>query len=75
VSEPGSVSSIKASEVRLGDRLRSRDGTELNVTRIDDGFLGRPEMLAFVEDSAEQWFKMPAPRDADVGLMRRAGSN
>jgi hypothetical protein len=73
VTEPDAATSIKASEVRLGDRLRSRDGTELTVTRIDDGFFGRPEMLAFVEDTAEQWFKMPAPRDGDVELVRREG--
>ncbi len=57
---------VPASAVRIGDRLRSRDGTELTVTRIDEGFLGRPEMLAFVEDSDAQWFKMPSPRDAEV---------
>ena len=57
---------VPASAVRIGDRLRSRDGTELTVTRIDEGFLGRPEMLAFVEDSDAQWFKMPSPPDAEV---------
>jgi hypothetical protein len=41
------------------------------VTRIDDGFFGRPGMFAFVEDSDEQWFKMPAQSDADVELVRR----
>jgi hypothetical protein len=65
------VTPVKAAEVRVGDRLRARDGTELTVTRIDDGFLGRPEMLAFVEDSAEQWFKLPAVRDGDVELVDR----
>jgi hypothetical protein len=65
------VTPVKATEVRVGDRLRARDGTELTVTRIDDGFLGRPEMLAFVEDSAEQWFKLPAVRDGDVELVDR----
>ncbi|HEX3802803.1 MAG TPA: hypothetical protein VHV75_08205 [Solirubrobacteraceae bacterium] len=69
------MTAIKASEVRLGDRLRARNGTELTVTRIDDGFLGRSEMLAFVEDSSGQWFKMPAPRDGDVELVRREDSN
>ena len=62
----------KASEVRLGDRVRARSGTELTVTRIDEGFMGNPEMLAFVEDSDEQWFKMPALRDGDVELLQRA---
>ena len=36
--------------------------------------MGNPDMLAFVEDSDEQWFKMPALRDSDVELGRRAGS-
>ena len=63
---------VKASEVRLGDRVRARSGTELTVTRIDEGFMGRPDMLAFVEDSDEQWFKLPALRDGDVELVQRA---
>jgi hypothetical protein len=63
---------VKASEVRLGDRVRARSGNELTVTRIDEGFMGNPDMLAFVEDSDEQWFKMPALRDGDVELLQRA---
>jgi hypothetical protein len=47
---------------------------ELTVTRIDEGFFGRPEMLAFVEDSDDQWFKMPAPSDSDVELVHRGDS-
>jgi hypothetical protein len=69
VTEAPSV--IKASDVRVGDRVRARSGAELTVTRIDEGFMGRPEMLAFVEDSETQWFKMPAPRDGDVELVGR----
>jgi hypothetical protein len=63
---------VKASEVRIGDRLRTRAGVELTVTRIDDGFMRRPGMIAFVEDSDVQWLKLPAMRDADVELVRRA---
>jgi hypothetical protein len=63
---------VKATEVRVGDRVRARSGAELTVTRIDDRFMGRSDMLAFVEDSEQQWFKMPAPRDGDVELVRRA---
>jgi hypothetical protein len=65
---------IKSTEVRIGDRLRTRMGGELTVTRIDDGFMGRAEMLAFVEDSETQWFKMPAPRDGEVVLVQRVAS-
>jgi hypothetical protein len=62
---------VKATEVRLGDRIRARSGVELTVTRIDEEFMGRANMLAFVEDSEEQWFKMPALHDGDVELVRR----
>jgi hypothetical protein len=63
---------VKAADVRIGDRIRTRTGAELTVTRIDTGFFGQPEYLAFVEDSDDQWMKMPAPSDRDVILVRRA---
>lgn len=63
---------VNAAEVRIGDRLRTRTGGEVTVSRIDDSFMGRAEMLAFVEDSETQWFKMPAPRDGEVILVHRA---
>jgi hypothetical protein len=65
---------IKVTEVRVGDRIRARNGTELTVTRIDEGFMGRPGMLAFVEDSDAQWFKMPAQSDGEVPLLARGGT-
>jgi hypothetical protein len=64
---------IKTTEVRVGDRLRARSGVEMTVTRIDQQFLGGDGFVAFVEDSDEQWFKMPAPRDGEVELVSRAG--
>jgi hypothetical protein len=65
------TTTVKASDVRIGDRLRTRTGLELTVTRIDDGLLGRPDYVSFVEDSDEQWLKMPAPRDGEVELVSR----
>ena len=65
---------IPASDVRVGDRLRTRSGLELTVTRVDQGFMGRTDMFAFVEDSEAQWLKMPAPRDGEVELVRRGGA-
>lgn len=62
---------VKAAEVQVGDRIRARSGVELTVTRIDEEFMGRANMLAFVEDSEEQWFKMPALRDGEVELVGR----
>ncbi len=65
------TTTVKAVDVRIGDRLRTRTGLELTVTRIDHGLLGRPEFLSFVEDSDEQWLKMPAPGDGHVELVSR----
>lgn len=62
---------IKTTEVRVGDRLRGRSGVEMTVTRIDPSFFGSDEMVAFVEDTEQQWFKMPAPRDGEVELVSR----
>lgn len=64
---------ITGNEVQIGDRLRSpRTGLELTVTRIDHGMLGRPNLLAFVEDSDEQWLKMPVAEDGEIELVSRA---
>ncbi len=68
-----SPNTVKATEIRVGDRIRARSGVELTVTRIDESFMGRTDMLAFVEDSEEKWFKMPAPVDGDVERVARAG--
>jgi hypothetical protein len=65
------TTTVRATDVRIGDRLRTRTGLELTVTRIDHGLLGRPEFLSFVEDSDEQWLKMPALQDGEVELVSR----
>lgn len=65
------AATVKATEIQAGDRIRGRTGAELTVTRIDEGFMGNPDMLAFVEDSETQWLKMPSPRDGDVELVSR----
>lgn len=58
-------STVPADAVRPGSRVRVR-GTELVVSRIERPFLGRPEMLAFIEDTPERWLKRPVPVDSDV---------
>jgi glutathione peroxidase len=63
---PGETKTIKAGEVKVGDRLQTPSGGELLVTRIDDGLMGSGDYLAFVEDSPARWLKMPMPRDAEV---------
>lgn len=74
MSTPAAETLIKAGDVRIGDRIRAKNGNELTVSRIDESFLGRPGMIAFVEDSAEQWFKMPAQPDAEVPLVKRGSA-
>jgi hypothetical protein len=65
------TTTVRATDVRIGDRLRTRTGLELTVTRIDHGLLGREDFISFVEDSDEQWLKLPAPRDGEVELVSR----
>lgn len=46
------TTTVKATEVRIRDRLRTPTGLELTVTRIDHGLLGRadftPDYTRFV---------------------------
>jgi hypothetical protein len=65
------TTTVEATDVRIGDRLRTRTGLELTVTRIEHGLLGRENFISFVEDSDEQWLKLPAPRDGEVELVSR----
>jgi len=60
-----------ASQVVVGDRIRVRS-TEITVARIESQFLGRPEMIAFIEDTPERWLKVPSPKDAEVEVRRDA---
>jgi hypothetical protein len=61
---------VRAQEVRVGDHVFGRDGIELTVTRIDEGLLGRTDLIAFVEDSDARWLKLPVFLDSDVEVMR-----
>jgi hypothetical protein len=60
---------LKAGDVRPGQRIRTPDGTELTATRIERPFFGAESMLAFIEDTPERWFKRPAPVDSDVEVL------
>jgi hypothetical protein len=57
---------VKADEVRTGDAVRTKSGAVVVVSRIERAFLGRPNMVAFIEDTPDRWFKQPMPADADV---------
>jgi hypothetical protein len=58
-----------ADQVRPGDRVRIR-GTEVVVARIEESFLNRPDMIAFIEDTTERWLKVPTPPAAEVEVLR-----
>jgi hypothetical protein len=57
---------VKADQVRAGDAVRTRAGDVVTVSRIESSFLGMPNMLAFIEDTPERWFKQPMMADAEV---------
>jgi hypothetical protein len=59
---------VKATDVKLGDRVSVRD-REILVTRIDQNFLGRANMLCLVESTDERWTCVPLPHDMDVEVL------
>jgi len=66
----GERTTVRAQDVRVGDRVIVGDDTQLTVTRIDAGMLGRADLLAFVEDTEVRWLKLPRPVDAEVEVIR-----
>jgi hypothetical protein len=57
---------VTASEVQPGDRIRLKSGDEVLVSRIEVAFFGRPEMVAFIEDTPTRWHKQPMPTTVEV---------
>jgi len=57
---------VKAEDVRAGDAVRTQAGDVVTVSRVESSFLGMPNMLAFIEDTPERWFKQPMMADAEV---------
>ncbi len=59
---------VKAQEVKAGDTMRTQSGEVLMVSRVEAPFFGRSNMLAFIEDTPERWFKQPMQSDSDVEI-------
>ena len=57
---------VKAEQVKAGETVRIQSGDVVIVSRIETSFMGMPNMLAFVEDTSDRWFKQPITTDADV---------
>ena len=67
-SSSGTWKSAKGGDIQPGDRVRTSDGSEVTVTRIEENFFGT-DMLALIEDTPERWFKRPVTTDADVEIL------
>jgi hypothetical protein len=61
---------VTAADVRVGDWVRLGTGSELLVSRIEAGLLGRDNLVAFIEDTPERWFKQPVPVTAELEVRR-----
>lgn len=67
MSESWSVA--RADEVNVGDVVRTSSGDVVIVTSIETNFLGRSNMLAYIENTPTRWYKRPVPFDADVEIL------
>jgi hypothetical protein len=59
---------VKAQDVTPGDTVRTQSGEVLKVTRVEAPFFGMSNMLAFIEDTPDRWFKQPMQTDSDVDV-------
>ena len=55
----------KVDDVQAGDVVRYA-GQEFTVARVDAPFLGRDEMVCFIEDTPDRWHAYPAALGGDV---------
>jgi hypothetical protein len=59
----------KVDDVQPGDVVRYA-GQEFTVARVDAPFLGRDEMVCFIEDTPERWHAYPARLGDEVEVLR-----
>jgi hypothetical protein len=58
-----------ASDVAIGDVVRTQNGDVVKVSKIEANFMGNEAMIALIEDTPERWYKRPVRADADVELL------
>jgi hypothetical protein len=63
---------VKAQDVKAGDTVRTQTGGLVTVSRVEASFMGRPNMVAFIEDTPDRWFKQPMMSDSDVEIRTAA---
>jgi hypothetical protein len=61
----------KVDDVQPGDVVRYA-GQEFTVARVDAPFLGRDEMVCFIEDTPTRWHAYPMGRQEQVRVRRPA---
>jgi hypothetical protein len=66
-----SWTTVAATNVQAGDRVRLATGAEMLVSRIEPRFLGRDGLIAFIEDTPARWYKQPLPETAEVEVADR----
>lgn len=66
---PESWVQAKAADAVVGDVVRSPRGDVVKVSRIEKSFFGNDEMIAFIEDTPERWYKRPVRLDADIEIL------
>jgi hypothetical protein len=59
---------VKVLDIKAGDTVRTQSGQVVIVSRVETPFLGMSNMVAFIEDTPERWFKQPMMVDADVEI-------
>lgn len=60
---------VKVHDVNVGDTVRTQSGAVVLVSRIEAPFMGRSNMVAFIEDTSDRWFKQPMVTDSDVEVL------
>ena len=58
-----------AREILPGDHVSVAGGAELIVTRIEERFLGRDELLCLIEDTPARWLAQPVGAESDVKIL------
>jgi hypothetical protein len=66
-----SWTTVPATDVRAGDRIRLETGVEMLVSRIEPRFLGLDGLIAVIEDTPARWYKHTLRVAAEVEVAAR----
>jgi hypothetical protein len=66
-----SWTTVPATDVRAGDRIRLETGVEMLVSRIEPRFLGWEGLIAVIEDTPSRWYKHTLRAAAAVEVAER----